>query len=176
MPDRVKGAVFNILAVRYGCPGNLPALSVADVFAGSGSLGLEALSRGAARCCFFERSPEAVATLRANLDDLRVGPEASINRCDAWHHAPVDSEGDPFGLVFLDPPYRDSLDVTADGYVRKYLQRLARLDGISPLVVLHHRADVTFEPGPADPGGRQGRSAIVDVRTFGTSAITFFEP
>ena len=80
--DRAKQALFDSLGSRFGTPGALPALCVADVFAGGGSLGLESLSRGARCVCFFERDARAVAVLKRNLQTLGVGPEAAIISAD----------------------------------------------------------------------------------------------
>ena len=168
MPDRVKEAVFNILGARYGCPGGLPALHVADVFAGSGSLGLEALSRGAAQCCFFERDPNAVEALKRNLNALRVGAETTIVTRDAWHHATEGVDGRPFELVFLDPPYSESQDASPTGSVRRYLARVSARDDNRPLVVLHHSATVAFVTDAADPW------RVEDQRTIGSNAVSFF--
>ncbi len=169
MPDRVKGAVFSMLGARFGRPGALPALSVADVFAGSGSMGLEALSRGAAKCCFFERGRAALDALRDNLTRLQVGSSGYVVTRDAWRHGVRDAAGEPFDLVFLDPPYVDSADTTSQGAVPQYLARLGEVDGKRPLVVLHHRA-----------GGEQAfdsidRWRVVERRTFGTGEIAFLE-
>lgn len=168
MPDRVKEAVFNILAARYGCPGGLPALRVADVFAGSGSMGLEALSRGAAQCCFFERDPEAVEALKRNLNALRVGPVATIVTRNAWQHATQAPDGRAFDLVFLDPPYGESQDASPTGSVMRYLARLSARGDARPLVVLHHSATVDFVIDAADPW------RVEDRRTIGTNAVSFF--
>ncbi|UCC31244.1 MAG: 16S rRNA (guanine(966)-N(2))-methyltransferase RsmD, partial [Phycisphaerales bacterium] len=168
MPDRVKEAVFNILGSHYACPGALPPLRVADVFAGSGSMGLEALSRGAASCCFFERHREALDALRQNLDALRVGVAAAIVTRDAWRWAVVDPDGRPFDLIFLDPPYRDSEDTSSQGAVRRYLARLGELEDNTPLVVLHHGARVCFETEPTEPW------RVMDRRTLGGNSVTLF--
>lgn len=168
MPDRVKETVFNILGSRYACPGSLPPVRVADVFAGSGSMGLEALSRDAASCCFFERGPEALNALRRNLDMLGIGAEAAIVTQDAWRHSVQDPNGRPFDLVFLDPPYRDSQDTSEGGPVRGYLCRLRQIEENRPLVVLHHNAKVRFDTLPIDPW------RIVDQRTSGSHTVAFF--
>ena len=168
MPDGAKEAVFNALGSHYGCPGALPPLRVADVFAGSGSMGLEALSRGAASCCFFERDREALDALRQNLDALHVGGAATIVTRDAWRWAVVDPDGQPFELIFLDPPYRDSEDTSGQGAVRRYLARLGELEDNTPLVVLHHSAKVCFEIEPTGPW------RVVDRRTLGSNSITVF--
>ncbi len=168
MPDRVKETIFNILASRFGCPGTLPLLRVADAFAGSGSMGLEALSRGAGSCCFFERGREALEILRRNLESLAVGPEGVIIARDAWRYALTDSAGRPFELVFLDPPYRDSADTSASGRVRRYLQRLLGVDGEKPLVVFHHPGDAVYELAPHETW------RVLDQRTMGSNSVTFF--
>jgi 16S rRNA (guanine966-N2)-methyltransferase len=170
MPDRVKESVFNMLGSRYNSVGALPALAVADVFAGSGSMGLEALSRGAASCCFYERNAEAVATLRKNLDALAVGPEATIVTRDAWSQAVGTRDGAPFDLVFLDPPYADSDDASANGLVRRYLRRLAEAGGARTLVVLHHRASVRFVTEDTET------FRVVDRRESGSNGVTFLSP
>ena len=169
MPDRVREAIFNMLGSRYECPGQLPALTVADVFAGSGSMGLEALSRGAGCCCFFERNDMAVAAIRQNLSELRVGPEGVVVTRDAWTCAVSTPDGAPFDLVFLDPPYADSDDTERDGRVRRYLQRLSEQGAGAGLVVLHHRASVRFDL--SDDEGWQ----VADRRTFGSNGVTFFQ-
>ena len=170
MPDRVKEAVFNILGSHYECPGALPPLLVADVFAGSGSMGLEALSRGAAACCFFERDRHALDALRDNVRALSAESASAIIVRDAWRFAVSDTEGKSFDLVFLDPPYRDSRDASDRGPVQRYLARLRRDVGKTPLVVLHHPSAVRYEPPLA------GTWQIADHRTFGTNAITIFGP
>ncbi len=96
--DRVREALFSIL-------GSLDGARVLDLYAGSGALGIEALSRGAARAVFVERDARVAAVLRANLEALGVGAEeARVIRGDALRNA---SSGDgPYDLVLIDPPYR----------------------------------------------------------------------
>lgn len=168
MPDRVKEAVFSILGARYATPDALPPLRVADVFAGSGAMGLEALSRGAASCGFFERGRVALVALRRNVEELEAGDRATVVPRDAWRHAVSDGDGEAFDLVFLDPPYRDSDDTTADGPVQSYLARLAENASGRPLVVLHHRTKARHTPAT-------DLWQIVDHREYGTSAVTFFK-
>lgn len=102
--DRVREALFSSL---YSQLGGFEGAVVLDAFAGSGALGLEALSRGAARAVFFERDERAAAVLKKNvracgLDDSR----AKVVRRDVMGVSP-DMAGGPFDLVLLDPPYRD---------------------------------------------------------------------
>jgi 16S rRNA (guanine966-N2)-methyltransferase len=99
-PDRVRETLFNWLAAY------LPGARCLDAFAGSGALGLEALSRGAAEVVFVESDPGAVAALRANLAVLEA-QHAGLVEADVldWLRGPAR----PFDIVFLDPPYRSGL-------------------------------------------------------------------
>jgi 16S rRNA (guanine966-N2)-methyltransferase len=99
--DRVRESLFNLLAHHPGAP--IPGARVLDLFAGTGALGLEALSRGAAGAVFVERSPKAAALIEANLARLRLGPEARLLRRDATRLGA--NPGAPATLAFLDPPY-----------------------------------------------------------------------
>lgn len=167
MPDRVKESIFNKLGSHYGTPGGLPALRTADVFAGGGGMGLEAISRGAMSCHFFERDADCLATLRLNLDRLGAGPEAIIVRGDAWRRAAATFAQQPFDLVLLDPPFRDSADATEGGEVRRFLRRLRANEPSEILVVLHHESDADYSPC-AEDGWK-----ILDVRSFGRNVVTF---
>ncbi len=104
--DRVKVALFDRLSARWGPPGPLPPIDVLDLFAGGGSLGIEALSRGAAFCCFVERSRPALRCLRTNLDTLDLAARALIVPADALSAAIPTPPSGTYDLVFLDPPYR----------------------------------------------------------------------
>jgi 16S rRNA G966 N2-methylase RsmD len=83
MLDRVRQAVFNIVGASYGDPGSVPPVAVLDVFAGSGALGIEALSRGASWCCFVEEDSVAVRTLQGNLKALGLERRAEVVRGSA---------------------------------------------------------------------------------------------
>jgi 16S rRNA (guanine966-N2)-methyltransferase len=96
--DRVREALFSIL-------GPLDGIRVVDLYAGSGALGIEALSRGAAEAVFVERDPRAVAVLRANLEAL--GAEAQVRRTDVLAALRDARErGETYDLALCDPPYR----------------------------------------------------------------------
>jgi 16S rRNA (guanine966-N2)-methyltransferase len=102
--DRVRESLFNLLAHGgYGDPPPPRDAHVLDVFAGTGALGLEALSRGAASAVFVEKGAKALALLRENVARLGAGDRASIIARDALR--PGDHAGTPCDLVFLDPPY-----------------------------------------------------------------------
>jgi 16S rRNA (guanine966-N2)-methyltransferase len=100
--DRVREALFSILG-----PDLLDGTRVLDLFAGSGALGIEALSRGAARAAFVDSSSAALAAVRRNLDAL--GIEADVRRQDALSYLRSASrDARLYDLVFLDPPYRQA--------------------------------------------------------------------
>jgi 16S rRNA (guanine966-N2)-methyltransferase len=96
--DRVREALFSMLASRLG---SFEGLRVADLYAGSGALGLEALSRGAAHACFVESDPAAAASIRANAAKLGVADQVAILGGSAL----ALRRSEPFDLVLADPPY-----------------------------------------------------------------------
>ena len=101
--DRLRESVFNILAHAYGDP--VTGARVLDLFAGTGALGIEAISRGAAFALFVDDGAEARALIRQNVDALGLGMVTRVFRRDATELGPAHPV-EPFGLVFLDPPYR----------------------------------------------------------------------
>ena len=108
--DRVRQALFDMLwHAPWGGRAVVDRASVLDAFAGTGGLGLEALSRGAATASFIERDPAALAALRANVAACGAGARARVVAADATRPPP----GDPCTLVFLDPPYGADLVVRA---------------------------------------------------------------
>jgi 16S rRNA (guanine966-N2)-methyltransferase len=134
--DRLREALFNILAHAYGDP--VGGARVLDLFAGSGALGLEALSRGAAFALFVDDGAEARALIRANVEALGLGGVTRVFRRDATRLGPAHPV-EPFGLVFADPPY-------GHGYAEKALAA-ARAGGwlaAEALVVVEEAADAKF--------------------------------
>jgi len=117
--DRTRETLFNMLASRLG---SFDGLRVADLFAGSGALGLEALSRGAAHCLFVEQDKPAVDAIKANVLALDARERGAVQ------HGSVMSLGsakEPYDLILLDPPYRTGAAAVA-------LDRLLRLGWIGP--------------------------------------------
>lgn len=171
MPDRVKEAVFDLLGSRCGTPGALPPLTVADLFSGSGTMGLEALSRGAATCCFFEKHPLALKALRANLHALDVGPCGRIMPVDAWKDPWSRlADSDSIDLLLLDPPYCDSRDASPTGKVARLLTTAATSGRMhaEALALLHHEVDTEYAPDVARGW------AVVDRRVYGRNQIVVF--
>ncbi len=99
--DRVRETLFNWLQ------GEVAGRRVLDLFAGSGALGLEALSRGAAEAVFVEQARPAAEQLRENLQELGFGGQGRVLQCDARRY--LESASGPFDIVFIDPPFADRL-------------------------------------------------------------------
>jgi 16S rRNA (guanine966-N2)-methyltransferase len=104
--DRMREALFNVLAHSYADP--ITGARVLDLFAGTGALGIEAISRGAAYALFVDEGVEARALLRDNVETLGLGGLTRIFRRDATKLGPA-YPLEPFSLVFLDPPYGKGL-------------------------------------------------------------------
>jgi pantetheine-phosphate adenylyltransferase len=155
--DRVREAVFARL-------GTLAGADVLDVFAGSGALGIEALSRGAASAVFVERSPVVAAVLRENLRTLDLLERATLVRADVGTALRrLAAEGRRFHLALLDPPYAD---VDA---------RARALRGLATSGILAPRATVLVEasrrePPPTTPGLR-----AIDERRYGDTVVHWLE-
>jgi len=104
--DRLRESLFNILAHAYGDP--ISEARVLDLFAGTGALGIEAISRGAQFCLFVDNGAEARALLRQNVEALGLGGVTKVYRRDATDLGSVHPH-EPFALAFLDPPYGKGL-------------------------------------------------------------------
>lgn len=117
--DRTRETLFNMLTSRLG---SFEGLSVADLFAGSGALGLEALSRGAASCLFVEQEKPAIEAIRTNIASLDARSKAQVHQGSVMQLGPAKVAHD---LILLDPPYH-----TGAGNVA--LDRLVRLGWVGP--------------------------------------------
>jgi 16S rRNA (guanine966-N2)-methyltransferase len=151
--DRVRESLFNILA--HGEP-ELRGARVADVFAGSGALGLEALSRGAAHVSFFENAPSAQAVIAGNLKKLGCEGEATLIRQDALKPPKAPA---PCRFLLLDPPYKSGLAGPA-------LVALAAQGWIAPdarIVVEVAAAEDFVSPLPG--------FSVVDLRKYGAARL-----
>jgi 16S rRNA (guanine966-N2)-methyltransferase len=153
--DRLRESVFNILAHAYDDP--VSGARVLDLFAGTGALGIEAISRGAAFALFIDDGAEARALIRQNVDALGLGQVTRVFRRDATKLGmahPVE----PFGLVFLDPPYRHDLAAPT-------LASLREGGWLTPeaLVVVEEAADVEL----AVPEGYEE----LERRTYDDTAV-----
>lgn len=162
--DRARQSVFNVLEHAAWSPG-LTGARVIDLFAGSGALGLEALSRGAAFCLFVETDPAARGVIRENAEALGVKGElfgrTRIHRRDATDLGPrPGADGPPFDVVFLDPPYGKGLGE----------QALAEL---AAGCWLTEGALVVFERGEAEPAPALPGFETLDERRYGAARVLF---
>lgn len=153
--DRAREALFNILA--HSPLVDVDEALVVDAFAGSGALGLEALSRGAAHAWFIENHAGALTALKANVDDLREGERATILRADATKPPPAPQ---PCTLALLDAPYERGLSEPC-------LAALAARGWLAPdaLAVVEVAAREAFVP----PTG----FTLVNERTYGAARLLF---
>jgi 16S rRNA (guanine966-N2)-methyltransferase len=161
--DKVRQAIFNILAHNdFGAGFRLEGARVVDVFAGTGALGLEALSRGAAYALFIDDSTESRALIRKNVEAMNLTGATKIWRRDATDMGPLGAgAGGPFELAFLDAPYRK-------GLTEKALASLAAGGWLAPnaLALAEMAADEKVEP----PQG----FALLDSRSYGETAVHIF--
>jgi 16S rRNA (guanine966-N2)-methyltransferase len=164
--DRVKQSLFDILTPLFAAESDL---RVYDCFAGTGSMGLESLSRGATKATFFEVDRSAVKRLRRNIETLGVGSAAEVVTGDvfAWFDtARALNSGRQAGLIFLDPPYRFLSERSAD------LQRLAgrmlerHLTPDGTVVFRHDARDTLSLPG----------LERYDERSYGGMVLEFLRP
>ena len=155
--DRLRESLFNVLAHAYGDP--VPGARVLDLFAGTGALGIEALSRGAAHATLVDDGVEARGLIRANVEALGLSGATRLFRRDATRLGPVGANA-PVGLVFLDPPYGRDLAPRA-------LQACAAGGWLAPdaLVVVEEATEAAF----AWPAGY----AEVAQRAYGDTRLAF---
>jgi 16S rRNA (guanine966-N2)-methyltransferase len=156
--DRTRESLFNIMSHSY--PEALEGTRVLDLFAGTGAVGLEALSRGCRQALFVEQGVEGRGLLRVNIEALGLQGRAKIFRRDATDLGPVGTM-EPFHLVFADPPYAKGLGESA-------IEAAAAGGWLVPgaLVVLEERADVRLQLSAAfEP---------LDVRAFGDTRMHFY--
>lgn len=160
--DRIRESIFNIIGPR------LPDLRVLDLFAGTGAMGIEALSRGARTAVFIENDNTALAALHQNIAALNLSGRCRVISLDIENHiekflsASV-SGMTPYDLVFMDPPY-------AARHIGSTLFALACSDSLGPgarIVVEHSRQ----EPIPPVPDGL----VLSDQRRFGKTLVSFLD-
>lgn len=154
--DRAREALFNILSLKiYGA-------RVLDLFAGSGALGIESLSRGAKEAIFNDFSKDSVAIVKKNLTTLKIainGEEAKVMQSD--YLACLEMARGQFDLIFIDPPYRFD-------YGEKALKKIAQKGLLSENGIAVYERDVPFD------GEIEGLEKY-DERKYGKAYLTFFK-
>ena len=155
--DRLRESLFNVLVHAYSDP--VDGARILDLFAGTGALGLEALSRGAKFACFVEDAAEARGLIKENIETLGVAGQSKVFRRDATRMGSV-HPNEPFSLIFCDPPYGKNLapeallSTLAGGWVTN-----------NALFVVEERADVSVEL----PAGL----VMLEQRNYGDTQIIF---
>jgi 16S rRNA (guanine(966)-N(2))-methyltransferase RsmD len=155
--DRVRESLFSIIEP------NIEGAAVLDLFAGSGSLGIECLSRGAASATFVERDRSVLAVVRKNLEALDLRELSRAIRGDAIRLLGRGLPGAPYDIVFVDPPYASGLAVEA-----------LRLLGEGELLSDGALVVVEYETGRPPPEST-GRLSLVRTKTYGTTEVGFYE-
>jgi len=157
--DKVRQAIFNILKHQeFGLA--LEGARVADLFAGTGALGLEAISHGASFCLFVEDAAESRALIHRNIEELGLTGATKIWRRDASKLGPMaPGAGGPFDLAFLDPPYRKNLVAPA-------LASLREGGWLAPGAV------IVVETAEEETVAAEGFDAL-DERLYGETRVTF---
>jgi len=164
--ERVREALFNILShgIMQTRAAPLPKdARVLDLFAGSGALGLEALSRGATRVLFVDNAPAARAAMRENIETLQAAGATKLYRRDAANLGPMESNcGGPFDLVFLDPPYHSGLIPPA-------------LDGLREGGWLNPDAVLVIEIASGEILPEHSGYTELDQRSYGDTMLVFLK-
>ncbi len=153
--EKVREALFNIL-------GSVEGDHVLDLFAGSGGLGIEALSRGAAHVTFVDAGKPALTAVRANLKELGLDSHAKVVAGDAVSHAARLVPEQPWRIVFIDPPYASELASRA-----VLALPVANLARGAVIVIEHDRRNA--------PPDAMGSLLRTDQRRYGDTMISFFE-
>jgi 16S rRNA (guanine966-N2)-methyltransferase len=160
--DRARQAIFNVLEHAAWSP-DLEGARVIDLFAGSGALGIEAISRGAGFCLFVERAETARAAIRANLAALALETHTRVDRREAAAlPARTAVDGPAFDLAFLDPPYGEALGEAA-------LTRLAEGGWLAADAV------AVLERGADDPAAVPDGFELIDSRRWGAARVSFLK-
>ncbi len=160
--DRVKESVFSII-YKYDLPADK---KVADVFCGTGSLGLEALSREASFVTFIERAPKVVETLNKNIEKAGFVKNTKVIRANAFQiGAPVGFEEEKYNLVFVDPPYKMSINTKAGSQLYNLLILLNDQLADNGIAIVRTQSSVHLLD-------EYENLRIIDRRQWGTMAVT----
>lgn len=163
--DRAKEALFSVL-YKYDI---IEGGSVADLFSGTGSMGLECLSRGAKYATFIEQSPKVVAILKRNIEKADFVAESTVIKANVFKvGAPVTADIEKYDLVFVDPPYVMSTDSKAGSRVAKLMMMLNEQmsGGGLAIVRTHKRSELDEE---------YGNLVQIDKRQWGTMGVAIYQ-
>jgi 16S rRNA (guanine966-N2)-methyltransferase len=162
--DRVKESLFSVL-YKYALP---EGKFVADLFSGVGSLGLEALSRGATAVTFVEKDAKILSVLKKNIEKAGFAAESRIIRGDAFRlGAPLDSYGNKYDLVFIDPPYAMTRDTSVDSQLAGLFKVLQGQLAKGAIIVVRTIKQI-------EPADSYGEAKIIERRTWGSMNISIY--
>ena len=161
--DRVKESLFSVLG-KYDLP---DGKIVADVFSGVGSLGLEALSRGAKFVIFVENDPKVITVLKRNIEKAGFADESEVLRADAFKVG-VPAGERRYDIAFVDPPYLFTRNVGEDSPLNGLLDMLSQQLCSNGVIVVrtHKRTELL---------GRYSQLRIIERRQWGTMAVTILQ-
>lgn len=139
--DRIKETLFNILQA------DLPGCRFLDLFAGSGAIGIEALSRGARQAWFVEKNPKAAAVIRDNLAFTKLDANARVLETDVISGlSALKSQSEPFDILFMDPPYRTGLERQVLEYLSDQIQNgSCRYVDAYTIIIIEASLDTSFD-------------------------------
>ncbi len=154
--DRVKESLFNIIALK------IPDAMVLDLFAGTGALGIEALSRGAKYAVFIESNKKALSVINENILLCQMSGKAKTIQWDiAKNLNCIDSTNPPFDIVFMDPPYKENVITKT-------------IDNLRKTGALKKETDIIFEHSAEEILQEEvTRYRILDQRQYGKTAFSF---
>lgn len=157
--DRVKEAMFNIISMK------IPESAVLDMFAGTGSLGLESASRGASKVILLEKMRESYTLLLQNIEYLGFSDVAEAVFTDAYNYSRIlSSRGEKFDIIFVDPPYLNNMVKSSIDLI----EELGLLTENGVIVAKYDSTEEVYEP--------QGLLELVDRRKYGKTILGFYQP
>ena len=163
---RMKNSLFNILAWQ------MEGKSVLDVFAGTGSLGLEALSRGARRCLFIDNQRACIDAIQKSIVKLRLEKQAEVLLMDSFNIVSYALKtGQRFDYVFIDPPYKYYDEPEPRGKMFGVINGIAENNIItkSGIIIVEHRSHKT----DVDALNNTGQLERIDLRNYGQTSLSF---
>ncbi len=154
--DRLRESIFNIIGPR------IRGTSILDLYAGTGALGIEALSRGAKRAVFIDNDPRALALTQRNIAKVNAGDRATVMAWDIARDLRCLRQQGAWDIIFMDPPYRQRL-------IQRTLENLSTAQTEFKMVVAEHEAEEALADRPAG-------FFLEDQRTYGKTLVSFLSP
>jgi 16S rRNA (guanine966-N2)-methyltransferase len=151
--DRLRESIFNIIGPQ------IRGKRILDLFAGTGAMGIEALSRGATHAVFIDNNAQSLDLIHRNIEKISAHERTTVIALDATHDLSCLRKHAAIDIIFMDPPYRQ-------GYIHKALQNLAALPSCNSMIVVEHAAKDTLNDLPAG-------LFLKDQRRYGKTLVSF---